>query len=68
VEQQWRARLRLCAKVMGVGSAILFIATMLLGRGTDVSVVVLMAAVVFVLVVAVVDGISAVRARTRDRG
>ncbi|WP_158843567.1 hypothetical protein [Saccharothrix deserti] len=68
MEQRWRSQLRLCAKVFAVGAAALFITTMLLGWGTDVSVVVLVAAVVFVFAVAVVDGIAAANARTRDRG
>ncbi|WP_179118546.1 hypothetical protein [Saccharothrix sp. ALI-22-I] len=57
----------MCAKVFALGAVALFVTTMLLGQGTGVSVVVLVAAVVLVLAVAVVDGISAVNARIRER-
>lgn len=55
----------MCAKVFALAAVVLFVTTMLLGWGTQVSVVVLVAAVVLVLVVSTVDGISAVNARTR---
>lgn len=64
MEQRWRSQLHLCAKVFAVGAVILFVATMLLGQGTEVSVPVLLAAVAFALIVAAVDGITT---KTRDR-